>query len=445
MRIFLSHASRQKPIVREIRGHLPPFLGTWLDEEHLLFGDDLASSIREAITVETDYVLLFVDERSVSSSWVRREVAWALEVEATARRQFLLPVLLEEVDASAIDRLQFRERRFLRLLDYTEQSVRSLAKGIGEALFALVVRDMQRLHNPDPKNAMDRMRESELMLKEHAALIHKVVFPHRESNPLAFSKLHEIVRGHQGSELSASDFREIMEQVAHRALIPGLSYDGEVAYLVEEHAQWKRELNRERKEKIGRRASAFVLNGARVLLDAGSTTEEVARVLCRRIETRAITRITIGTTSANIADMVSDCCVRMGFDDDYSAVVLLIPGGRIRPNTQAIVPLRGRRSDIVDLADEVGGFDLGFVGVNGVHTSGGFTTHANEERKNKAEILKVAKRNFVIGDSSKAGIVLEERFGGFEDDFKWIVDQDLENAVLQTLVERHSASIILVE
>lgn len=444
MRIFLSHSSRQKPLVREIRTHLPSFLATWLDEDHLLFGDDIAGCIRDAIAVEADYVVLFLDQSAAQSQWVHREVAWALEAERQSGRTFLLPVLLEKLDLTEISGFDFRARKYLQLQDFQESSVLALGKGLGDALFALVCRDMQRLHNPEMRTAFSKIRESDALLHQQAALLQRVVFPHRAVNPITIERLLGVVNSHNRELLQIEELDEIITAVIQRNLIPGLSYDGDVAFLVEEHAQWKRELHHDKKERLGKKAAALVANGAKVMIDAGSTAEEIVRVLCKRIENRLITRLTVATTSVNIADMISDCCVRMGFDDDFSAVTLLVPGGRIRPNTQAIVPLgRREQSDLRTIADEVGGFDIGFVGVNGIDTEGGFTTHANAERWNKADILAACERRFIVGDSSKVGIVLEERFASFADDVRLVIDDDPEHLGLADLKSQFPDKLIL--
>ena len=61
MQIFLSHSSRQKPLIREVRKGFPEHLGSWIDEAKLLFGRSIPHSIKSTIKSETDYVLMFVD------------------------------------------------------------------------------------------------------------------------------------------------------------------------------------------------------------------------------------------------------------------------------------------------------------------------------------------------------------------------------------------------
>ena len=49
MRIFFSHSSGQKPLVREIRKILPDHINTWIDEDKLLIGDSIEQSLENAI------------------------------------------------------------------------------------------------------------------------------------------------------------------------------------------------------------------------------------------------------------------------------------------------------------------------------------------------------------------------------------------------------------
>jgi hypothetical protein len=45
MRIFLSHSSRQKPLVREMKRYLPDHINAWIDEKDLLVGGKSRSSM----------------------------------------------------------------------------------------------------------------------------------------------------------------------------------------------------------------------------------------------------------------------------------------------------------------------------------------------------------------------------------------------------------------
>jgi DeoR family transcriptional regulator of aga operon len=244
--------------------------------------------------------------------------------------------------------------------------------------------------------------------------------------------------------LTDDEFEAVLSSVVQRNLIPGLAYDGFEAFLIEEHSSWKAQIQHKKKEIIGRRAASLIQNGAKIIIDAGSTTEEIARIMIKKIENRLLNKLTVATTSINIGDMVSDCCVKMGFDDEFSAIRLFIPGGQVRPNTQAIIPAFGNGPrQILTLSDALGGFDLCFVGVNGVEANAGFTTHENLEAANKLDMINVSKTRVIVGDSSKVGLTLDYKFADFDDKISFVVDDDQDNAELQFIVSQHKQKIIL--
>lgn len=76
MKIFFSHSSRDKALLRELRGYLPPWISSWIDEDELLFGSGLDASLKRAIDEEADYVVLFLGHEALNSKWVKREVDW---------------------------------------------------------------------------------------------------------------------------------------------------------------------------------------------------------------------------------------------------------------------------------------------------------------------------------------------------------------------------------
>jgi len=442
MQIFFSHSSKQKPLVREIVRNFPEYLGGWIDEQKLLFGDDVPISLEKVIKSETDYVLVFIDEYAAASTWVAKELAWTLEAERANGRTILLPIVIDENAFRKISNVEVQNRKYLTLKDYAEGSIRALASAITSELFALVCRDMDGLRNRKTKVSAT-ISDADALLRTQAALIQKAVFPHRHANPITLHALRDVVNSQNADHLGRVEFEQILSSIIRHSLIPGLYYDGFELYLVEEHARWKAGVHHDRKEIIGRKASSLIGNGTKVFLDAGSTTAEVASVLCKKIENRVLMRITIATTSISIANTISECCVKMGFDDAFSAVELFVPGGQVRPGTQAIVAAGADSHQILRLADHIGGFDIGLVGVNGVDLEGGFTTHSNAELTNKQDIMRSSKTRYLLGDSSKIGIVLEERFADFSDDVRYVVDNDPDNERLRVLLACQKNKIIL--
>lgn len=423
--------------------NLPSYIGTWIDEQKLLFGDDITVSLEGAIKLDTDYVLVFIDEYAPVSAWVAKELEWALEAEKTHGRIILLPIIIDENAFRKIDNVEIQKRKYLSLKDYSETSIRALSEAITSELFALVCRDMDILRNPKPKATSAIISDADALIQAKAALIQKAVFPHRQSNPISLQLLRDVVNSQSVDQLSSDEFESILSTVIHHNFIPGLYYDGFELYLVEEHARWKAEVNHDRKERIGRKVSSLINNGAKVFIDAGSTTAEVAYIICKKIENRVITKITLATTSIYIANMISNCCVKMGFDDTFSAVQLFVPGGQVRQGTQAIIGTNTDSHEILRIADHVGGFDIGVIGVNGVDLNRGFTTHENAEVLNKIDIIRSTTTHIMAGDSSKIGIVLKEKIADFSDNLQFVVDNDENNEQLRMLLENHKNKIIL--
>jgi len=94
--IFLSHSSRDKPFARKLAGDLKAAgLTVWVDEAEIQIGDSLISKIQSGID-DMEFLVVVLSPDSVSSEWVKREVAIALTEEIGNRRVKVLPVLYRD-------------------------------------------------------------------------------------------------------------------------------------------------------------------------------------------------------------------------------------------------------------------------------------------------------------------------------------------------------------
>ncbi len=144
----------------------------------------------------------------------------------------------------------------------------------------------------------------------------------------------------------------------------------------------------DRKGRIAQRALAEVPEGGTVLLDAGSTTFELARFLPRE------SPLTVITNSIEIAGSLAD-------SENLEVLVL---GGRVRHRTGASVGgwAAGALRDVF--------VDVAFLGTNGFDVTRGFTTPDQAESTVKRAMASAARRVIVCADSSKAGQVHLHRF-----------------------------------
>jgi formylglycine-generating enzyme required for sulfatase activity len=115
IRVFLCHASQDKPVVRELyqRLNAEGWVDAWLDEKRLLPGQDWRLSIEEAVET-SDVVIICLSSNSVSKEgFVQKELRYAREIafEKLEGSIFLIPLRIDECDVP-------RGLRFYQWADY---------------------------------------------------------------------------------------------------------------------------------------------------------------------------------------------------------------------------------------------------------------------------------------------------------------------------------------
>src|SRR5436189_1789505 len=94
-RLFISHASSDKPFVRTLahdlngRGH-----DVWLDEWEIKVGESIPLRLEQGIE-DADFVLLILSENAVKSNWVDREWRSKFWDQINDNKTYVLPCLLE--------------------------------------------------------------------------------------------------------------------------------------------------------------------------------------------------------------------------------------------------------------------------------------------------------------------------------------------------------------
>lgn len=142
----------------------------------------------------------------------------------------------------------------------------------------------------------------------------------------------------------------------------------------------KEKLHRKEKQRIGAAAARLVKEGESVILDSGTTTTAVARVL------REFQNLTVITNAVNIAAELAG-----------TAIEVILTGGTLRENSFSLVgplaeeTLRRLSADII------------FLGVDGFDVHFGLTTPNLLEAKVNRVMVEIAKQVVVVCDSSKFG------------------------------------------
>jgi hypothetical protein len=152
LRVFLCHASQDKPIVRELHQRLlaEGWIDPWLDEEKLLPGQDWDLEIEKSVEA-ADAVIVCVSGKSVTKEgYVQKEIRKVLDIalEKPEETIFIIPLRLDDCELP-------RRLRSLHYVDYfpAEKSDQVYKK----LLQSLDIRFRQI--NPQPVDSQERKAE----------------------------------------------------------------------------------------------------------------------------------------------------------------------------------------------------------------------------------------------------------------------------------------------
>ena len=137
LKVFLCHASDDKPAVRQLYQKLKKAgFDPWLDEEKLLPGQDWNQEIRKAVKA-SDIIIVFFSQKSINKSgFVQKEIKYALDIadEQPEGKIFLIPLRLEECE------IPERVQRWQWVDGFTDSGQRKLIKVLRNHANALKVK-----------------------------------------------------------------------------------------------------------------------------------------------------------------------------------------------------------------------------------------------------------------------------------------------------------------
>lgn len=141
----------------------------------------------------------------------------------------------------------------------------------------------------------------------------------------------------------------------------------------------KNSLNMARKRGIARAAAGLIHPGHRVILDSGTTTCEIARMMRHHHDVIAMTNgMNVGTALL-----------------EAKGVELLMTGGHLRRQSLSFY------GDQAEQSLQNYHFDMLFLGVDAIDTERGISTHNEDEARLNRRMCEVAERVIVVTDSSK--------------------------------------------
>jgi DeoR family transcriptional regulator, aga operon transcriptional repressor len=135
------------------------------------------------------------------------------------------------------------------------------------------------------------------------------------------------------------------------------------------------------KVRIAHAAAALIQDGETIILDSGTTTAEIARVI-RRADLKGINVI---TNALNIAALLMDT----------PAVRLIVPGGMLRRESNSLSGPMAESALAKLQADRL------YLGADGIDPQVGVMTPHVQEAELNAQMISIARQVVVVADSSK--------------------------------------------
>ena len=140
-----------------------------------------------------------------------------------------------------------------------------------------------------------------------------------------------------------------------------------------------------------------------VILDAGSTTARLSRLLPPNL------RMTVITHAVPIAAQLAGS----------PQIELHVLPGRVRRHTHAAVG-----TETIEALEQVRA-DLAFMGTNGITVAHGLSTPDRTEAAVKRAIIERARRTVVLADSSKVGVERTVKFAELSDVDTLVTDKEI--------------------
>lgn len=167
----------------------------------------------------------------------------------------------------------------------------------------------------------------------------------------------------------------------------------------------------EAKQRIGRAAAAMLHEGETAILDAGTTTLELARALQGRRNLRIL------ALSLHIADLLVD----------EPGLTVMVAGGVARAGERSLI------GSLAEKAFEDLSFDTAFLTVGGIDIQHGLTEYNLDDAPVKRAAFASARRRIVVADSTKLGKAAFARIAPIEQLDVLVTDSGASPELLQAL------------
>lgn len=425
----MSHSSRQKLFVKELRHHLPASTSLWIDERELRVGSNIEAELESAVRQNSDFFILVVDRDANASDWVKKEIGWAIQREKDTGQTFLLPIVVEQEAWPEADP-RIRDRKFLTLQDFTDESIAAVGRALTSEIFDWLSNRLSAERSVSPgelerRSNAELLKNADRLTSDIAGAIKAELLPYRSANPISLSALLLKLRDKRSMDVATEEeLYNVLERLASQHLLNGVEFDEESAYLMRENYSYKADLYVNLKRQIARHAARNIQSGMTVAIDGGSTVQPVVDVITRRLRSGSLQSLSIVTNFIPAAAALLEELSSLGAGDRDRLAQVFILGGLTRPVSLTTIPVDFARGSKLEsdptieydrILDITGGIDVAFLGANGTYGKVGLGTHNPFEVSAKAWFVKNAAKRYILMDPSKLTIPQEIPFALFED------------------------------
>lgn len=215
-------------------------------------------------------------------------------------------------------------------------------------------------------------------------------------------------------KITKKTVREDLEKLDHQGILKRVR--GGAVLVDDPHSMLpiaKRRVRQyDEKEQIARAAYELIEDGQTVLLDGGSTTLELAKLLNHR-------QITVITNDTRIAATL----------EESHTIELCILGGYRRKGTSTIIG-----PNALDMLKELN-VDIAFIGCTGVDLVRGLSILHQEEAELKKSMLAASSKKVVLADHSKFERSALWSFAKLSDMDILVTDEQTNADILQDIVQ----------
>ncbi|WP_163537443.1 DeoR/GlpR family DNA-binding transcription regulator [Gracilibacillus sp. YIM 98692] len=177
----------------------------------------------------------------------------------------------------------------------------------------------------------------------------------------------------------------------------------------------------EEKRRIASKAVSMIEDGESILLDAGTTTFEIAKQLGEK------KHLTVVTNGINIAHYL------LG----KPHINVIIPGGDMRPSSESLVG-----PATVDFLSKLT-VDQAFIGSAGISLERGFSNSNMIEGSIKSTMIKIAAKSHIVADPSKFQHNTLYVYANFEDVTSIITNKELDEKIKADIMNKGVVDLIL--